>query len=154
MSKRWLARALTIGEYQMLSHVPLQITCCSYGKALQYQRILELWSYFSFTPFFFCEFCSCVLRALSKSECCSCVQSLQKSNESPICFGVNMPGLPLFEVFHILRCKGEIFILPGLLLKPHLLVGCMLHTLSGVFQLLKLLVWVGNCYCPIFCISL
>lgn len=65
-----------------------------------------------------------------------------------------MPGLPLFEVFHILRCKGEIFILPGLLLKPHLLVGCMLHTLSGVFQLLKLLVWVGNCYCPIFCISL
>lgn len=39
------------------------------GKALLYERNLELSSYLSFfAPFFFCEFSSCVLKALTKGD--------------------------------------------------------------------------------------
>lgn len=79
-----------------------------------------------------CHFNSSVLRALTKGDVNVILakeSSLLKSNESHICCGGNRPGLCLVEVFLILQYKGEVFILPGLLLKPHWYWGYMLPTI-------------------------
>lgn len=68
-----------------------------------------------------CHFNS-ALRALTKGDVNTILakeSSLLKSNESHIFCGGNRPGLSLVEVFLILQCEREVFILPGLLLKPH-----------------------------------
>lgn len=69
-----------------------------------------------------CHFNSSVLRALTNGDVNMILvkeSSLLQSNESHICCGGNRPGLCLVEVFLILQYEGEVFFLPGLLLKPH-----------------------------------
>lgn len=89
--------------------------------------------FFSFMSLIFpCNFNSSVFRALTKGDVNMILakeSTLLKSNESHICCGGNRPRLCLVEVFLILQCEGEVFILPGLLLKPHWYWGYVLPTI-------------------------